>query len=109
VTTREELEARIEKARKAHAKAARAWSTARASVWESRARAEEAAWRELKEAEAALDEKQLCREVKAGVGALLAEVGCDCDCDHDFEGHDEACERCLACRVEAALVEAGLL
>jgi hypothetical protein len=37
------------------------------------------------------------------VGELLAENGCDCSCGHAAEGHDEGCERCLACRVEKVL------
>lgn len=37
------------------------------------------------------------------VGEVLSENGCDCECDHDFESHDDDCERCLACRVQEAL------
>lgn len=37
------------------------------------------------------------------VGAVLSDNGCDCDCGHDPESHNENCERCLACRVQAAL------
>lgn len=37
------------------------------------------------------------------VGALLAHNGCDCECDHSWDEHDESCERCLACRIDAAL------
>ena len=36
------------------------------------------------------------------VRQLLEQNGCDCDCDHDSEGHDD-CERCLACRINAAV------
>lgn len=39
----------------------------------------------------------------AAVGAVLSANGCECDCGHDDEGHDAECERCWACRVEAAL------
>lgn len=39
----------------------------------------------------------------ATIGVVLAANGCDCDCGHDAEGHDDACERCLGCRICAAL------
>lgn len=39
------------------------------------------------------------------VGELLAENGCDCECDHHPDEHDAKCERCLACRISAALDE----
>lgn len=37
------------------------------------------------------------------VRALLESNGCDCDCDHHHEEHDDDCERCLACRISAAV------
>lgn len=37
------------------------------------------------------------------IGELLADNGCDCGCDHDYESHDEDCDRCLPCRISAAL------
>lgn len=37
------------------------------------------------------------------VNRLLSQNGCDCECDHDAESHDDTCERCLACRIDAAL------
>lgn len=38
------------------------------------------------------------------VEALLAANGCDCECEEACAGdHDEACERCLACRVGEAI------
>jgi hypothetical protein len=37
------------------------------------------------------------------VRALLEENGCDCDCDHGGEEHEDSCERCLACRIAAAV------
>lgn len=37
------------------------------------------------------------------VNRLLADNGCDCECDHACESHDDTCERCLACRIDAAL------
>jgi hypothetical protein len=39
----------------------------------------------------------------AAVNHLLSQNGCDCECDHDAESHDDTCERCLACRIDAAL------
>lgn len=40
----------------------------------------------------------------AAVNALLSANGCDCECDHTCEeDHEEDCERCLACRIDAAL------
>ena len=41
------------------------------------------------------------------VGELLAENGCDCACEHHTDEHDADCERCLACRIEAALFKKG--
>ena len=37
------------------------------------------------------------------VGECLAQNGCDCDCGHDSGGHDDDCDRCLACRVDTAM------
>jgi hypothetical protein len=38
------------------------------------------------------------------VRLLLEANGCDCDCEHDdTEGHNDDCERCLACRISWAL------
>lgn len=42
-------------------------------------------------------------EFVAAIGALLALNGCSCDCGHDSEGHDDECERCLACQIQLAL------
>ena len=47
------------------------------------------------------------RESVARVDDMLSKNGCDCDCDHDAESHDDDCERCLACRVDAALHGGG--
>jgi hypothetical protein len=41
--------------------------------------------------------------LRTTIGELLARNGCDCDCEHGAEDHDEGCERCLACRIAAAL------
>lgn len=37
------------------------------------------------------------------IGGLLAANGCDCECGHHWSECDEDCEKCLACRVGAAL------
>ena len=37
------------------------------------------------------------------VRALLESNGCDCDCGHHWSEHGEDCDRCLACRVSAAV------
>lgn len=40
----------------------------------------------------------------AAIGEMLSKNGCDCECDHALdEYHEEECERCLACRIDAAL------
>lgn len=40
----------------------------------------------------------------AAIGEMLSKNGCDCECDHAVEeDHEEECERCLACRIDAAL------
>ena len=52
------------------------------------------------EAEAKLEEAEARLRVIRG---LVEANGCDCECDHDFESHDDDCERCLACRVQEAL------
>lgn len=39
----------------------------------------------------------------AAVNDLLSQNGCDCECNHDRESHDDTCEWCLACRIDAAL------
>lgn len=42
----------------------------------------------------------------AAVKELISCHGCDCACDHVCEDeHDDDCEWCLACRIEAALKE----
>ena len=38
------------------------------------------------------------------VALLLERNGCDCECDHCAEEHDDDCDRCLACRIEHALL-----
>ena len=39
------------------------------------------------------------------VRSLLSENGCNCECGHHWEEHDDDCERCLACRIDAAIME----
>ena len=39
------------------------------------------------------------------IGAILTEHGCSCDCGHDYNYHDDDCELCTACRIEAVLTE----
>lgn len=39
------------------------------------------------------------------VAKLLVANGCDCECGYDSEGHDDDCERCLACKISAAIGE----
>lgn len=51
----------------------------------------------------ALAERDRLRDRRLAVFALLEANGCDCECAHYFEDHDDDCERCLACRVEAAM------
>lgn len=41
----------------------------------------------------------------AAVAKLLVANGCDCECAHHYEDHDDDCERCLACKVSAAIGE----
>jgi len=36
---------------------------------------------------------------------LLTENGCDCECEHCWQDHDEDCERCLACRINMAILK----
>jgi hypothetical protein len=55
---------------------------------------------EVERLKAAL-EREMERQFRVGV--VLAESGCDCDCGHHYDDHDDDCERCLGCRVEAAL------
>lgn len=43
----------------------------------------------------------------ARVSDVLKHDGCSCDCDHDSESHDEDCDRCLACRIGAAIGDAS--
>ena len=38
---------------------------------------------------------------------VLEDNGCDCDCEHHPEEHDDDCVRCLACRVELAMLHAA--
>lgn len=42
----------------------------------------------------------------AAVNRLLSQNGCDCDCECNYtceDDHEKDCERCLACRIDAAL------
>jgi hypothetical protein len=47
-------------------------------------------------------------KLKAAVGGVLSENGCECECEHHHEGeeHDDNCKRCLGCRVDAAMCKA---
>ena len=60
----------------------------------------EKAEQELARAEA---EATRLRAAHERVGAVLSANGCECECDHHYEDHDDDCERCLGCRIEAAL------
>jgi len=57
------------------------------------------------EADAERLAKQLAGQTAriAAVNHLLSQNGCDCECNHDRESHDDTCERCLACCIDAAL------
>ncbi len=57
--------------------------------------------RAVTEAVEALKAQQTARLI--AVGELLSREGCSCECDHDSESHEADCDRCFACRVEAAL------
>jgi hypothetical protein len=52
-------------------------------------------------------EREECARLEAvieRVGNVLAAHGCDCECAPTCgTEHDDDCERCLGCRVEAAL------
>lgn len=51
-------------------------------------------------------EREECARLEAvieRVGNVLAAHGCECECEHHADEHDDDCERCLGCRVEAAL------
>lgn len=48
-------------------------------------------------------ENEQLRHRHRDVEALLGTNGCDCECGHHHEEHGEDCERCLACRIAAAL------
>lgn len=41
------------------------------------------------------------------IAALIVVEGCNCACDHHHEEHDDDCERCLACLINAVLCESG--
>ena len=51
----------------------------------------------------AVTERDDARAKLAAIANLLSDTGCDCDCGHDNESHDETCERCLGCCIEALL------
>jgi hypothetical protein len=57
-------------------------------------------------AKALTDRDARLARVVNGIGDLLSDNGCDCECGHDWEGHDDECDRCLACRVNDVLNEA---
>jgi hypothetical protein len=42
--------------------------------------------------------------IRSELGELLSAEGCSCECAHDADGHEDDCELCFACQVEAALV-----
>lgn len=37
------------------------------------------------------------------VADVLRANGCDCECGCDSDGHDDDCDPCLGCRIEAAM------
>ena len=43
----------------------------------------------------------------AAVRSLLEDHGCDCECDCAWESHRDDCDRCLACRIAAAVGGCG--
>lgn len=55
------------------------------------------------ELEALRAERDALREGAKRVADLLEENGCDCDCECDSDGHDDDCDPCLACRIDAAI------
>lgn len=56
---------------------------------------------------------ELTREVQRlrtrvdAVGQVLSENGCDCECGCPAGEHGDDCDRCLACRVQDAVMEGG--
>lgn len=46
---------------------------------------------------------RMAEAVRDRVGAVLVAAGCSCDCGHDSEGHDDDCDRCVACLVQGAI------
>jgi hypothetical protein len=58
-----------------------------------------AAWKRLADERRGADEKLLA------VRELLSANGCDCECGCDYDGHEDDCERCLACRIADAVRE----
>lgn len=53
-------------------------------------------------------ERDALREGAKRVADLLEENGCNCDCECDSDGHDDDCDPCLACRVDAAIRRAHM-
>jgi len=56
-----------------------------------------AAWKQLAE------ERRGATEKLYKVRELLSVNGCDCECGCDCDGHEDDCERCLACRIAEAV------
>src|ERR1700761_4430137 len=50
-----------------------------------------------------LDAESAVAATRDGIGELLADNGCECECGHHPEDHNEECEHCFPCRVQAVL------
>lgn len=79
-------------------------------AWESAPKLARAVIDQAKEIEALrldqakhLDDLAWERARTSAIGGLLGENGCDCDCEHHPDEHDDECELCLACRIDAVL------
>lgn len=72
-------------------------NTARGASWEHGALS---ATTYLNAAQLLTEQYRQLEEIKD----VLARVGCDCACDHHYtEGHDDDCDVCLGCEINAAL------
>jgi hypothetical protein len=54
-----------------------------------------------------LKQLQEAFEQLRAIKKLIESNGCNCECDCDFDGHNNDCEICLACKINDIITESS--